>query len=163
MPDSRTVLPAPELLDLSGVRVTESAITLVARTSSRLARCPVCGKRSRKVHSRYTRTLADLPWQGGPVTVGLRVRRFFCDQRACNREIFAERLPGIAAHKEQAREEQARRQLQEWTQRTKASGIAELKVLAIKLRQDTEAVVAAMVLCPTARDRPKAGSTNSCS
>jgi hypothetical protein len=41
--------------------------------------------------------LADLPWQGIPVAVRLRVRRFFCDQKACNRAIFAEPLPGLAA------------------------------------------------------------------
>lgn len=97
MPDSRTVLPAPKRLKLLGVRATETAITLLARTSSRLARCPVCGKRSRRVHSRYTRKLADLPWQGVPVTVHLHVRRFFCDRPACERKIFAERVPGVAA------------------------------------------------------------------
>ena len=98
MSDSRTVLPGPELLNLTGVRVTGSAITLVAGTSSRVALCPVCGKRSARVHSRYTRTLADLPWQGIPVSVRLRTRRFFCDEGACRRAIFAERLPGVAAH-----------------------------------------------------------------
>lgn len=98
MPDSRTVLPAPKLLNLTSVRVTENAITLVARTSSRVALCPVCGKGSTRVHSRYTRMLADLPWQGIPVTVHLHVRRFFCDEANCERAIFAERLPSIAAH-----------------------------------------------------------------
>src|SRR5215204_5447198 len=98
MSDTRTVLPAPKLLDLIGVRATQNAITLAARTSSRVARCPVCCARSARVHARYTRTLADLPWQGIPVTVRLRVRRFFCDHKACNRAIFAERLPGLAAH-----------------------------------------------------------------
>jgi transposase len=90
MSDARTVLPAPKLLDLTGVRATENAITLAARTSSRsrVARCPVCGTRSARVHSHYTRTLADLPWQGVPVTVRLRVRRFFCDQKTCDRVIF---------------------------------------------------------------------------
>jgi transposase len=68
MSDARTVLPTPKLLDLIGVRATENAITLAARTSSRVARCPVCGVRSARVHSHYTRTLADLPWQGVPVT-----------------------------------------------------------------------------------------------
>jgi transposase len=98
MSDARTVLPAPKLLDLIGVRTTENDITLAARTSSRVARCPVCGARSARVHSHYTRTLADLPWQGVPVTVRLRLRRFFCEQKTCNRVIFAERLPGLAAH-----------------------------------------------------------------
>src|SRR3954469_17336077 len=98
MSDSRTVLPAPKLLNLISVRTDANVITLSAKTSASAAPCPVCGKRSGRVHSQYTRTLADLPWQGIPVTVRLRVRRFFCDQRACDRVIFAERLPGISAH-----------------------------------------------------------------
>ncbi len=61
---------------------------------------------------------------------------------------------------EQRTDEQARRQLEEWTGRTKASGIAELKAFAVKLLQDTEAVVTAMTH-PTARDRPKVGATSS--
>jgi len=65
--ESRTVLPAPKLLNLIGIRATENAITLVAQTSSRVARCPVCRKRSARVHSRYARTLTDLPLQGVPV------------------------------------------------------------------------------------------------
>jgi transposase len=98
MSDSRTVLPAPKLLNLIGVRADENAVTLIARASPRAARCPVCGTRSARVHSRYTRTLADLPWQGIPVTVRLHVRRFFCDEGSCDRAIFAERLSGVAAH-----------------------------------------------------------------
>jgi transposase len=98
MPDSRTVLPAPKLLNLIGVRADANSITLTATTSSHTARCPVCGMQSLRVHSRYTRTLADLPWQGIPVTVRLHVRRFFCDRRTCPRTIFAERLPGLVGH-----------------------------------------------------------------
>jgi transposase len=98
MSDSRTVLPAPKVLNLISVCAAKNAITLVARPSSRVALCPVCGQRSTRVHSRYTRTLSDLPWQGIPVTVRLHVRRYFCDEEACNRIIFAERLPGVAAY-----------------------------------------------------------------
>ena len=82
MPDSHTVLPAPKLLDFIGIRA-DANIILVAKTSASTARCPVCGKRSGSIHYRYTRTLADLPWQGVPVTVHLHVRRFFCDEAAC--------------------------------------------------------------------------------
>jgi transposase len=98
MPDSRTVLPAPKLLNLSSVRAGANAITLTARASSCVASCPVCGKQSVRVHSRYTRTLANLPWQGIPVTLHLHVRRFFCDERTCHRAIFAERLSGVLRH-----------------------------------------------------------------
>ncbi len=48
--------------------------------------------------------------------------------------------------KEQSTEERARSRLEEWTERVKASGIAELKAFAVKLLPDAEAMVAAMVL-----------------
>src|SRR5262245_48809864 len=59
--------------------------------------CPQCGEFSTRVHSRYTRTLADLPWQGRAIRIELRVRRFFCLAAACPRQTFAERLPEVAA------------------------------------------------------------------
>jgi hypothetical protein len=56
------------LLDLIVVRATENAFNLAAGTSSWVARCPVCGVRSARVHSNCSRTLADLHWQRVPVT-----------------------------------------------------------------------------------------------
>jgi transposase len=44
------------------------------------------------VYSHYERTVADLPWAEIPVHLSLTVRRFFCDQAACPRKIFVERL-----------------------------------------------------------------------
>jgi transposase len=52
---------------------------------------------TQRVHSHYARTLADLPWGTYRVTWRLRVRKFFCDNRACRRQIFTERLPEVAA------------------------------------------------------------------
>ena len=62
------------------------------------AKCPLCGHPSRRVHSRYARKIADLPWHGTPVVFRARVRRFFCDVGPCEREIFCERLPEVEAH-----------------------------------------------------------------
>src|SRR4051794_7755553 len=59
--------------------------------------CPLCGRRARRTHSRYERKLADLPWGEHAVAVRLRVRRMFCDNVLCERRVFTERLPGIAA------------------------------------------------------------------
>ncbi|MDQ3567084.1 MAG: ISL3 family transposase, partial [Actinomycetota bacterium] len=59
------------------------------------AECPLCGRPSRRVHGRYTRTLADLPWCGTPVRLRVRVRKFFCDEATCERRIFAERLEEV--------------------------------------------------------------------
>jgi transposase len=61
------------------------------------ASCPLCGDRSRRVHSRYVRTLADLPWMGVAVSIKLLVRRFRCCNDGCRRTLFAERLPDVAA------------------------------------------------------------------
>lgn len=61
------------------------------------ARCPLCQRRSQRQHSRYDRTLADLPCGGDRVIVHLRVRRFVCRVRGCRRTIFAERLPDLVA------------------------------------------------------------------
>ena len=93
-----TILPHPEKLDLICLQAEAGRITLVARTTAPEARCPLCGRPSRRIHSRYLRTLSDLPWQGMPVTLSLHVRRFFCDEGSCKRTIFAERLPGLVAH-----------------------------------------------------------------
>jgi len=76
-------------------------ITLAATTSLPKANCPLCRKPSRRVHSRYIKTLTDLPWRGVPVRIRLRLRGFFCNERSCNRTIFAEQLPlgpSLATH-----------------------------------------------------------------
>jgi transposase len=86
----------------SGVRVDQvwrdaATLHIVVTTTRCWARCPRCGRRSRRVHSHYQRTLADLPWCGTPVTIHLHTRRFRCRVRWCVRKIFTERLPALMA------------------------------------------------------------------
>jgi transposase len=71
-------------------------LTIVAAPTSRSVLCPVCGKRSARRHSRYLRTLSDLPHQGRVARLQVWVRRFRCDTASCPRRIFAERLPELA-------------------------------------------------------------------
>src|SRR3954469_4227780 len=71
-------------------------ITIVAGLRLPTSTCPDCHVPSSRVHSRYERRLADLPWQGRPVAIRVRARRFLCAEPACPRRTFAERLPGIA-------------------------------------------------------------------
>jgi transposase len=89
--------PASVRLDTWAIEPARPAITLTLRPRSRTAPCPLCGRRSGRIHSRYERTLADLPWGDHVVALRLRVRRLFCDNPRCERRIFAERLPGVAA------------------------------------------------------------------
>jgi transposase len=57
--------------------------------------CPQCRQPASKVHSRYVRTLADLPWAALAIQLRLRVRKFFCHNPACPRRIFAEQPPSL--------------------------------------------------------------------
>jgi transposase len=54
--------------------------------------CPCCHKSSKSIHSRYERTLSDLPVSGKEVKVILESRRFFCKNKKCKRKIFTERF-----------------------------------------------------------------------
>ncbi|MDQ6738879.1 MAG: ISL3 family transposase, partial [Actinomycetota bacterium] len=83
-----------QLEDVS-IGATEVTATLLATRAE--ARCPLCGCRSGRIHSRYQRTLADLPWSQHRVRLVLSVRKFFCDVKTCPRRIFTERLPGVVA------------------------------------------------------------------
>jgi transposase len=84
-------------LETWSLEPAHSAITVTLHARQTTARCPLCGGRSKRVHSRYERTLADLPWGECAVTVLLSTRRLFCDNAGCERRIFAERLPDVAA------------------------------------------------------------------
>ena len=84
--------------ELEGWSAEDGRATLRVAPTRPRARCPSCGGHSGRVHSRYRRTVADLPRHGVPVTLSVRTRRFFCDEASCERKIFCERLPDVAAH-----------------------------------------------------------------
>jgi len=92
-----TLLPDPTCLHLQLLDASEAAITVVVTTTSEEAACPLCYGRSARIHSRYVRAVADLPWMGCAVRLQLHVRRFFCPNPECAREIFTERLPTVVA------------------------------------------------------------------
>jgi transposase len=71
-------------------------MTLQVTSTQTAVSCPGCAAVAQRVHSRYRRTLADLPWGTWRITWQLRVRKFFCDNPACPRQIFTERLPDVA-------------------------------------------------------------------
>src|SRR6266849_2234326 len=84
-------------LGLESVVIEGKSITVTVRSLQQAASCPLCQTPSSHLHSRYRRTLRDLPWGPFPVQVVLRVRRFRCARRACLRRIFTERLPDVVA------------------------------------------------------------------
>lgn len=54
--------------------------------------CPRCNCLSFKVHSRYNRTVSDLPLSGISAEARLHVRKFFCTCGACEQKVFSERF-----------------------------------------------------------------------
>jgi transposase len=93
---SRLFTVVPDTIRLETLQVAEAAISVTMTTSTTTAACPDCATLATRIHSRYDRTLADLPWAGTPVQICLAVRRFFCDQVSCRRATFSERLPTLA-------------------------------------------------------------------
>jgi len=93
------LLPDATTLRLDACEVDEAAaqITLAVQSTQTSAPCPLCATPARRIHSDYERTLADLPWAQYRVCLQLRVRKWFCRNRACQRRIFTERLPTVAA------------------------------------------------------------------
>jgi transposase len=91
------LLGAPEGSCLVRACLDVENLTVHLATTVPTAACPLCNYDTRRVHSRYTRRLDDLPCLGRCVRLQVAVRRFVCPQLDCPRRIFAERLPGFAA------------------------------------------------------------------
>jgi hypothetical protein len=92
----RHSLPMPEQLVLGAVDESES--DLMVRVRSKVTpRCPTCTSLQVSYHSRYLRTLRDLPWQGWRVRIQLQTRRFRCQYADCKTKIFTELHPLVAA------------------------------------------------------------------
>lgn len=86
----------PVGLAVERVTIAADRVIVAVHARAATAACPLCQRRSRRVHSRYVRRLGDLPWQGRVSRFELQVRRFRCPAPDCPRRIFAERLPAVA-------------------------------------------------------------------
>ncbi|MEI2578001.1 transposase family protein [Scytonema sp. PRP1] len=93
------LLPDSTNLKLENCQLDEikTKIWLIVCAISRVVNCPVCNQPTHKIHSRYERFLADLPWADYSITLQLRVRKFFCINTLCKRRIFTERLTNVTA------------------------------------------------------------------
>jgi transposase len=97
----RTAIATHELLPkglrLETLSIGTGRVRICVESTAGGSRCPLCGRGSSRVHSRYSRTVSDLPWHGISVTLAIRAKRLFCDEASCERRIFCERLPDVAA------------------------------------------------------------------
>jgi transposase len=88
----------PLRLDGWHLDTSEHQITLRVTSMQPRLPCPLCEMPAHRLHSRYARTLADLPWGAHyRDRWQLQVRKFFCDNMTCPSYLFTERLPGVCA------------------------------------------------------------------
>ena len=99
---SQSVLPNPRSLVLESIEQSDDNFLLSVHVEQ-VPSCPECGRPSHARHSSYLRRLQDLPWQGLPVQILLRVRRFRCRNHSCPRQVFTERVEGIPSYLRQTR------------------------------------------------------------
>lgn len=93
----QALLPDPTRLTLESLTVHGNDVVFTVKTIGATVVCPLCGATCQRIHSRYQRTLADLPWQANPVRIKMTARKFFCDNRECERRVFTEPIPTVAA------------------------------------------------------------------
>ena len=91
---SQSALPGRNSLVLDSISEEQSRFVLNVRTDN-VPRCPECRRSSSSYHSKYIRTVHDLPWQGREVKLRLILRRFRCRNVRCVRKVFAERVPDV--------------------------------------------------------------------
>ena len=89
-PHLKSLVPTGLIVDNVVSEATRTVVVTRAITACRP--CPSCGLSSRKVHSRYRRTAADLPASGRMVSIEIIARRFRCDVDGCKTRIFTERF-----------------------------------------------------------------------
>jgi transposase len=82
-------------LVIEDVAGQEGAIVVRARTAGGMVACPGCGTASGRVHGYFERTVADVPADGRPVVLHVRVRRLRCPVLGCPVQTFREQVPGV--------------------------------------------------------------------
>jgi transposase len=88
-----TLLSLPEGLRVEQIELQGDILEMAVVSVRPSSCCPLCAQASSQVHSRYRRTLRDVPCAGREVVLHLSVRKFFCRNPDCARKIFTERLP----------------------------------------------------------------------
>jgi zinc-finger of transposase IS204/IS1001/IS1096/IS1165 len=91
------LLALPPHFEITRFSKQEGTLCVSLLSTQPSSHCPLCGSAATRIHSRYQRTLADLPSVGQSVCFLLWVRKFFCDTPTCPRKIFAERLTPFVA------------------------------------------------------------------
>jgi transposase len=89
------LLPHLAAFRIMSITQADDRLILDISPKTHTACCPVCSRRTSRIHSRYVRSVHDLPCCGVPLVMRLHARRFVCRNRHCARQIFCERVPTL--------------------------------------------------------------------
>jgi transposase len=82
--ENNPLLPLPEGMQIDQIQASGNQVSITVVATHPTSCCPLCSQPSRSLHSRYRRTVRDVPCGGRCVQLAL-----------CTRKIFTERLPDL--------------------------------------------------------------------
>lgn len=71
--------------------IKDDEIHIRVKSKRKYVECPYCGEKTKKVHSRHTRKIQDMPISGKKVYIEIANRKMFCVNTECTKKTFAER------------------------------------------------------------------------
>jgi len=90
-------------LKYEGHEIKGNEIHIRVTSKRKVLKCPYCGKKSRKVHSRYRRTIQDMPISGKKVYIEIVNRKMFCTNVKCTKKTFSERYDFVGSKEKKSK------------------------------------------------------------
>lgn len=81
-----------EELTVNEIKKVDKTIYITCERGKQNCKCPYCNEVSESIHSKYTRTIGDLPILNNEVKLLLTVKKFFCSNPECHHKTFGERF-----------------------------------------------------------------------
>ena len=91
------MITLPSEFALETLTITPERLIAVISAQSPIALCTVCHHSAERIHSRYIRCIADVAWGEYCVQLQWHIRKFFCANSTCPRQIFSEQYPEFVA------------------------------------------------------------------
>ena len=79
-------------LMVSETKIDDNILYIYCQSEKHEAICSYCNEISSSVHSRYARTIKDLPIQQYEVNLVITVKKYFCNNEKCEHKTFAEKF-----------------------------------------------------------------------